>query len=55
MVKKIIVTDTLSQFINDLNQRTTDDSSYLVENISECFDIDEMPEGKFTITFIIID
>ena len=40
---------------NKGNQHTTKDSNYSMENMSELFDIDKIPEDDFSITYNIID
>ena len=34
---------------NDNNQKTTQDSTYIKENVSEIYNIHELPEGIFPI------
>ena len=51
----IIAADAISQFTNGKNQQTTHASDYSIENMSEVYDTNEFPEGKFLITFNIIN
>ena len=50
-----MVADALSRLPNNGNQKTTHESTYKTENISELYDIDELPEGMFPISSNIID
>ena len=52
---KNIVADALSRFPINGNQDTTHESTYTTENMSELYDIEELPEGKFLLLFNIID
>ena len=45
----------LSVLPNNGNENTTHKSNYITENTLEIFDINELSEGKFLITFEIID
>ena len=54
-MKKNIVTDALLQSPNYGYKNTTHKSNYITENTLEIFDINELSEGKFLITFEIID
>ena len=46
--------DELSQLLNGGNKNNTHESKYIMETISEIFDIDELPKGKFHITCNIL-
>ena len=41
--------DALSQLPNDGNQKTTHESNYLTEIMSEIYDINELPEVMFPV------
>ena len=45
----------LSRLSNNGNQNNTYESTYTTENISELYDIDELPDGTFSLSFNIID
>ena len=53
--KKYIVADALSWLPNNGNKNTTHESTYTKETMSELYDIDEIPEGTFPLSFNIID
>ena len=40
---------------NNGNKNTTKDSTYIKENMSEINDIDELPEGFFSVNFETTD
>ena len=50
-----IVADALSQFPNNGNQETAHESTYTAETMSYLYDIEDLIEGTFTISFKIID
>ena len=47
--EKDIEADDLSQFPNNVNQQTTHESAYTMENMSELYDIKEIPVGMFSL------
>ena len=47
--------DVLLQLPNNGNKETTHESTYKTETISELFNIEETPEGKFTLYLKLID
>ena len=47
--------DALSRLHINGNQKTTHESTYTTETISELYDIEELPEVKFPLSFNIID
>ena len=47
--EKNIVADALSRLPNNGNKKTTHESTYTTENMSEIYDIDELPDGTITI------
>ena len=49
--EKNIVADELSRLPTNGNQNTTYESIYTTETMSELYDIDELPEGTFPISF----
>ena len=49
------MTDALSQLPNNGDQKTTQDSGYTTEIMSEINDIEELSEGNFPIKFKTID
>ena len=51
---KNIVADALSQLPNNGNQKTTHESTYTTETMSELYDINELPYGKFPLSLKII-
>ena len=52
---KNIVADALSLLPNNGNQNTTHESTYTMETIPELYDIDELIDGNFSLSFKIID
>ena len=52
---KSIVADALSRLPNNGNQKTTYESTYTTETMSGLYDIYEVPEGMFLLSFNIID
>ena len=50
-----MVADELSQLRNNRNQKTIHESTYTTETISGIYDIDELPDGMFLLSFNIID
>ena len=53
--KSNIVADALSRLPINLNPETTLDSTYTTETISELYNIEELPEGTFHLSFNLID
>ena len=54
-LEKNILADALSRLPNNENQETTHESTYTMETISELYDIDELLESMFSLSFNIID
>ena len=52
---KNIVADALSRLPINRSQKTTDESTYTTENMSELYDIEELPEGTFSLSLNLID
>ena len=52
---KNIIAEALSQLPNNGNKNTTDESTYTTKIVSELYDIDELPEGTFTLSFKLKD
>ena len=52
--KKNIVADSLSLLPNNVNQKTTHESTYTMEPMSELKDINELPCGTFPLSFKLI-
>ena len=50
-----IAADTLSRWTNNGNQETTHEKTYTTETMSELYDIKELPDGTFTLSFNLID
>ena len=50
-----IAADALSQFPNNVNQETTHETTYTTETMLEIYDIEELPEGTFPLSFNPID
>ena len=50
-----MVADKLSWLPNNGNQKTTQESNYITEIMSEINDIDVLPEGIFPVNLEIID
>ena len=53
--KKNIAADTLSRLTNKVIQENTYYSTYLTEIMSEIYNIEELPEGRFPLSFKITD
>ena len=53
--EKNIAADALSQLPNNLNQETTHDSTYKTETILWIFNIEDIPEGKFSLYLKLIE
>ena len=53
--KSNIVADALSRLPINLNPETTLDSTYTTETISKLYNIEELPEGTFHLSFNLID
>ena len=53
--EKNILADALSRLPNNGNQKTTHESTYTTETMSELYDNNELPEYMFTLSFNIID
>ena len=53
--EKNIAADAISRLPNNGNQETTYESTYLAETMLELYDIEELPEGTFTISFKLKD
>ena len=51
-VGKYIVSDALSWLTNNSYKQTTHNPDYLIETMSELFDIDELPEYMLPISLI---
>ena len=46
-----IAADDLSRFLNNRNRQTTHESSYTMENMLELYDIKEISDGTFMLSF----
>ena len=52
--EKYKVADALTKLFNKVNQETTHESTYTTETMSEIYNIDELPDGTFPLSFKII-
>ena len=53
--EKNIAADALSRLPNKVNQETTHEKTYTTETMSEIYDIEELPEGSFPLSFNLIE
>ena len=53
--KKNIAADALSRLPNKRNEETTHKSTYTTETMLEIYNIEELPEGTFNLSFKFID